>query len=94
MRHATVAVHARAATRGGHAAGRYAPPEVSARERKRARERERKGRERNKIWNSGYRVCDRDKTGTREICIKYRISITRIKYFFLEMEIEVYECGQ
>jgi hypothetical protein len=45
MRHATVAVRVRAAIRGGRAANRYTPPEVFARERKRAGEREKGERE-------------------------------------------------
>jgi hypothetical protein len=45
MRHATVAVRARAAIRGGRTAGRYTPPEVPARERKRAGERDKGERE-------------------------------------------------
>ena len=39
MRHAMVAVLARAASHGGRAAGRYAPPEVPAREKESWRER-------------------------------------------------------
>jgi hypothetical protein len=37
------------------------------RERVAEREREREG---NKIWNSWYRVCDRDNTGAEEISIE------------------------
>jgi hypothetical protein len=40
------------------------------RERERELGRERKGRERNKIWNSGYRVWDRGNTSAEEMSIE------------------------
>jgi hypothetical protein len=67
-------------------------PNTVAKERQRVGERE-KGSEGNKIGNSGYRVWDRDNTGAEDINRKQRISITKIEYFFLEMKIEMDECG-